>query len=164
MFWTWLPEEPFVPERSPASMKLFCLFGLLGMKCTLRSIRKFPGFSVAPQLLLGEATSMLCRGHPRRGERLTLSWLPSCQCQGATQQRWGRTARHSSQAALTSPDHPAAPLCLQPRLFGVRKSHGKEKLLSQGELRGRFVGGDAKSQTLSLSEVLLGCGGKKISL
>lgn len=164
MFWTWLPEEPFVPERSPASMKLFCLFGLLGMKCTLRSIRKLPGFSVAPQLLLGEATSMLCRGHPRRGERLTLSWLPSCQCQGATQQRWGRTARHSSQAALTSPDHPAAPLCLQPRLFGVRKSHGKEKLLSQGELRGRFVRGDAKSQTLSLNEALLGCGGKKISL
>lgn len=29
-----------------------------------------------------------------------------------------------------------------------------------GELRGRFVGGDAKSQVLSLNEALFGCGGK----
>lgn len=52
-----LPEEPVMPGRSPSSVKFFCLFGLTGKKFTLRSIRKFPGFSVAPQLFLREAAS-----------------------------------------------------------------------------------------------------------
>lgn len=56
----WLPEEPFVPMHSPARVKFFCLFGLMGKKFTLRSIRELPGFPEAPQLLLGEAASMLC--------------------------------------------------------------------------------------------------------
>lgn len=56
----WLPEEPFVPTHSPARVKFFCLFGLMGKKFTLRSIRELPGFPEAPQLLLGEAASMLC--------------------------------------------------------------------------------------------------------
>lgn len=56
----WLPEEPFVPMHSPARVKFFCLFGLMGKKFTLRSIRELPGFPEAPELLLGEAASMLC--------------------------------------------------------------------------------------------------------
>lgn len=47
--WTLLPEEPFVPGHSPASVKFFCLFGLMGKKFTPRSIRELPGFSVTPQ-------------------------------------------------------------------------------------------------------------------
>lgn len=71
-----LPEEPFMPGYSPAGVKFFCLFGFMGKRFTLRSIRKLPGFSVAPQLLREEVASVLCRGRPRSGNRLTPSWLP----------------------------------------------------------------------------------------
>lgn len=74
--WIWLPEEPFVLGHGPASVKSFCLFGLMGKKFILRNIRKLPGLSVVPQLLLEEAASMLCRGCPRTGDGLTPSWLP----------------------------------------------------------------------------------------
>lgn len=63
-----LPEEPFVPAHCPASVKFFCLFGLTGKKFTLRSIGELLGFPKVPQLLLGEAASLLCSGHPRTGQ------------------------------------------------------------------------------------------------
>lgn len=105
----WLPEEPFVPTHCPASVKFFCLFGLMGKKFTLRSIGDLPGFPKAAQLLLGEAASMLCSGHPRTEGRLTLSWLPLLTCGGVqvhlcAQQRCGEPPTTAPSLLLPAQD------------------------------------------------------------
>lgn len=111
----WHPEEPFMPTQSPDSVKFFCLFGLMGKKFTLRSIRELPGLAKAPQLLLGEAVLRTVKDS-RRISSVLAAFAHMWRCRGAPlcSADVGRTSRHGFQSALASTAHLAEPQCLQP--------------------------------------------------
>lgn len=90
----WLPEEPFVPKHSSASMKILLLVWAYGQKVYPKEHQRAPRLPKGTTAPPWKAASMLCSGHPRTGDRLTLSWLPLLTCEGAevpfcARQRWG---------------------------------------------------------------------------
>lgn len=159
----WLPEEPFVPKHSSASMKILLLVWAYGQKVYPKEHQRAPRLPKGTTAPPWKAASMLCSGHPRTGDTLTLSWLPLLTCGGAevpfcAQQRWGEApttapslllAAQSTLQNLQCVSSPGSPVQGDSPMEMGSCWHG-------GELRGRSTGRDAKSQAFSLNEVSLG--------